>query len=285
MSTLPGQGAPLIMGILNATPDSFSDGGRYCDPKRAVAHARDMLRQGADIIDIGGESSRPGAERVSPQEQMRRTLDIIAACRAELPGAIPISIDTSRAGVAEQALDCGATMINDITAGGDDPGILTLAAERNVPICLMHMQGRPQTMQDAPHYEDVIGEVRHYLLQRAETALAAGVAREHIILDPGIGFGKTSRHNLQLLAGLPQLVATGYPILLGTSRKGFLASHSRSETPDGRLHAGCATTVWGVASGVRIFRVHDVLAHRESADTAWAIRGETAQPLQEPGDG
>lgn len=285
MSALPGQGAPLIMGILNATPDSFSDGGRYCDPERAAAHARDMLRQGADIIDIGGESTRPGAERVSPQEQLRRTLDIIAACRAELPGAIPISIDTSWAGVAEQALDCGATMINDVTAGSDDPEILTLAAERNAPICLMHMQGRPETMQDAPHYEDVICEVRRYLLQRAEAALAAGVAQERIILDPGIGFGKTSRHNLQLLAGLPQLTATDFPVLLGASRKGFLARHSRSEAPPAeRLHAGCATTVWGVASGVRIFRVHDVLAHRESADTAWAIRGETAA-AQESGDG
>ncbi len=263
---------PLIMGILNLTPDSFSDGGQHNTLDSALSHIRRMVLEGADIIDIGGESTRPGASRIAIQEQLARTVDIIAACRREIPERIDISIDTTRAQVAEAALNVGATMINDVTAGTDDPSILDLAAERKVPICLMHMQGRPADMQHDPHYRDVLAEVRQYLLERTEVAIRCGVDRERLIIDPGIGFGKTAGHNLRLLAGLPGLVECGYPVLLGASRKGFLKPYSRAaEAAADRLIPSCATTVIGVQAGVRIFRVHDVQANREAADTAWDV--------------
>ncbi|MHC8441848.1 MAG: dihydropteroate synthase [Candidatus Eutrophobiaceae bacterium] len=266
---------PLIMGILNTTPDSFSDGGCFNSLKTALSQIHRMVAEGADIIDVGGESTRPGAERVSIKEQMARTLDIIDACRHEVPERIEISIDTSRAIVAEKALERGATIINDITGGTDDPEILQLAAARQAPICLMHIQGRPKDMQKNPHYVNVVSEVRAWLLSRAEAAQRTGVAAKRIILDPGIGFGKTATHNLQLLAGLSSLTMEGYPILLGTSRKGFLKTYTAATPLATGLHEriipGCATTALGVQAGVRIFRVHDVLAHRQAADTAWDI--------------
>ena len=275
---LRGAANPLLMGIFNATPDSFSDGGRYPATSDAMNRIRDLVASGADLIDIGGESTRPGAKPVPEALQMQRTLDIIAGCRAAHE-SVAISIDTTRSRVAEQALHCGATWINDVTAGTDDPDMLGLAAEHEVPICLMHMQGRPATMQQAPHYENVVEEVYRYLLQRAEAAVAAGVREDCIVLDPGIGFGKTYLHNLQLLASLPRFVATGFPVLLGTSRKGFLAPYTRTgPDPADRVIPTCATTAWGTASGVRIFRVHDLPENREAADTIWAIKTMTQPP-------
>ncbi len=260
---------PLIMGILNATPDSFSDGGLYTQPEAAVSHILRMTEEGADIIDVGGESTRPGADRIAVDEQLRRTIDIIAECRRRAGTQIGISIDTTRARVAEKALDAGATMINDISAGTEDPDLLSLAAERRTPICLMHMQGEPATMQDKPAYDDVVEDIRGYLLQRADEALKAGVEQPRIILDPGIGFGKTGEHNLRLLHHLGDFVCTGFQILLGASRKRFIRSICATEH---HLAGGtCATTALGVQAGVHIFRVHDVAENRQAADVAWAI--------------
>ena len=272
--------APRIMGILNVTPDSFSDGGRFADPEAAVAQARHMIAQGADIIDVGGESTRPGATRMSADEQIERVVEPIRRIRSLLeqegPGrASDISIDTTLSGVAEAALDAGATMLNDVSAGREDPGMFALAAGRGVPIVLMHMLGEPATMQKNPRYGDVVAEVRQFLLDRAAAAEAAGVARGQIIVDPGIGFGKTVEHNLQLLAALPQLVGTGYRVLLGTSRKRFLGGLScTGQVPAAaadRIGGTAATTALATAAGVSIIRVHDVAINRQAADVAAAI--------------
>lgn len=261
------------MGILNITPDSFSDGGRYLEPEAAVARALRMLEEGADILDIGGESTRPGSAPVPPEEQQRRVLDVIRVLRERLPQGVPLSIDTTWASVARAALAAGADWINDTSAGLDDPGMLPLAAEQHAPIVLMHRSGTPQTMQQAPSYADVVGEVRDHLAARAEAALAAGVRECDILLDPGIGFGKTQAHNLALLAGLGRLVELGLPVLLGTSRKGFLGALCGHVAPHERVAATCATTALGVMQGVAVFRVHDVAANRQAADVAWAISG------------
>ena len=262
------------MGILNRTPDSFSDGGRYLDREAALEQALTMIAQGADIIDIGGESTRPGALPVPPEEQQRRVLDVIRLVRERIAPEIPLSIDTTWSSVARAALDAGANWINDTSAGLDDPQMFALAAERGVPIVLMHRQGRPQTMQLDPRYVDVVAEVRDHLAARAEAALAAGVRECDILLDPGIGisFGKRSVHNLALLAGLERLVALGFALLLGTSRKGFLSEICGGAAPEELQCATCATTSLGVMAGVRVFRVHDVAANRQAADVAWAIR-------------
>ncbi|MCC6202856.1 MAG: dihydropteroate synthase [Gammaproteobacteria bacterium] len=264
------------MGVLNLTPDSFSDGGRYADDDEAIAQAETMARHGADIIDIGGESTRPGAARVDATEQLRRIESVLGALRVRLPGLL-LSVDTTLPRVAERALDLGAGMLNDIAAGAE-AGMFALAAERRVPIVLMHMRGAPSTMQAAPAYRDVVGEVRAYLLARAELAERAGVAREHIVLDPGIGFGKTVAHNLALLTGLPELVATGYPILLGASRKSTLRTVCGAHQDPALVGATCATTALAFTHGVRIVRVHDVLPNRQAADVAWAIRSSREAP-------
>jgi dihydropteroate synthase len=264
---------PLIMGILNVTPDSFSDGGLYRDGRDALAHATQMVEEGADIIDVGGESTRPGSTRVEAAEQQRRVVDIIRSLRNTLPESVLIGIDTTLAEVASAALDAGASILNDISAGRDDPEMFRLAAERQVPLILMHMQGTPGTMQQNPTYGDVVEEVREFLLERAAAAQFAGVQKEQILLDPGIGFGKTREHNLALLAGLHRFVETGYPILLGASRKRFMGSLCRETEPKNLVGATCATTAFGVAAGVRVFRVHDVRANRQAADVAWAILG------------
>jgi len=264
-------GRPLIMGILNATPDSFSDGGRFLDLERALAQAARMADEGADIIDIGGESTRPGADPVPVAVQIERVVPIVRAIRGKLSPELAISIDTTWSAVAEAALDAGADMINDVAAGRDDPGILALAARRNVPIALMHMQGAPKTMQDNPGYGDVVAEVLGFLETRIEAALAAGIPPDNIILDPGIGFGKRREDNLRLLAGLGRLVATGHTVLLGTSRKRFMGAICGETRPDQLLGATVATTAWGVAQGVGIFRVHDVRENRQAADVAAAI--------------
>lgn len=260
------------MGILNVTPDSFSDGGCYAELEQAVAHGLSLVEQGADILDVGGESTRPGSQPVPPEEQLRRVADVIGELRERIPSHIDISIDTTSAQVAQVALDRGATWINDTTAGCADPAILRLAAERRAPIVLMHHQGTPATMQLEPRYQDVLAEVCDFLAARAEAALAAGVPEWNVLLDPGIGFGKSAAHNLALLAGLDRLVALGFPVLLGTSRKRFMGAICQCTAPTELMPATCATTAIGVMAGVRVFRVHDVAANRQAADIAWAVR-------------
>jgi dihydropteroate synthase len=263
---------PRVMGILNVTPDSFSDGGRFRGEEHAVEHGLQMAREGAELIDVGGESTRPGAQRIPAAEQLRRVLPVIRGLRAGLPSEVSISIDTSNAEVAQAALDAGAAMINDVFAGRDDPEMLPLAARAGVPLALMHMQGEPGNMQDNPYYDDVVEEVRAFLLERAAAAEAAGVERAKIYIDPGIGFGKNRQHNLQLLASLDRFVHTGYAVLLGTSRKRFMGSICQVENYDELVAATCATTALGVTAGVRLFRVHDVRENRQALDVAWAIK-------------
>ena len=260
------------MGILNVTPDSFSDGGRYLAREQATAHGLALAAAGADIIDVGGESTRPGAREVAPAEQIRRVVEVIVALRRALPGEVSISIDTTSAVVAEAALQAGATMINDVSAARRDPRMLGLAASSGASLVLMHMQGSPQTMQDDPCYDDVVAEVELFLSERVFCAVRAGVREEQIILDPGIGFGKTVEHNLQLLAGLSRLVGLGYPVLLGASRKRFLGAVTGVSEPARLTAATCATTALGVFAGVSIFRVHDVAENRQALDVAWALR-------------
>lgn len=268
---------PRIMGILNITPDSFSDGGAFLLPQLAVDHALAMEAAGADIIDVGGESTRPGADRVPADQQLRRVLPVIAALRASLRQDTGISIDTTLAGVAEEACAAGATMLNDISAGEEDPGIFRLAAKLKVPIVLMHKQGMPASMQVRPDYTDVVGEIKGYLLSRAEAALQCGVAANQIILDPGIGFGKTLQHNLQLLANLSAFTSLGYPILLGASRKASLAQICDEADRKELVGATCASTALGVLAGVRLFRVHDVKENRQAAAVAWAVQRAAIQ--------
>ena len=263
---------PLLMGIVNVTPDSFSDGGRYLDQGLAVAHAQVLVEEGADIIDVGGESTRPGSQRVPDEEQVRRTVPVIRQLREQLPPAVVISIDTTCAKVAGEALAAGASLVNDISAGRDDPGMLALAAAAGVPIILMHMQGTPATMQDEPCYENVVEEIREFLLRRVDAVLAAGIATDRIIIDPGIGFGKSRQHNLELLANLDRFTDTGFPVLLGASRKRFMGSICAEERFDELLGASCAATVIGVMAGVRILRVHDIKANRQAMQVAWAVK-------------
>lgn len=250
------------MGILNVTPDSFSDGGRYLDPVQAVGHARQMVADGASIIDVGGESTRPGATAVSAGEEERRVVPVIEALVAD---GIRVSIDTTKAPVARAACAAGATLVNDVSAS-----LAEVAAECGAGWVAMHRQGTPSTMQDAPRYDDVIGEVTEYLVARAEAGRAAGVAE--IWVDPGIGFGKTDQHNLTLLAHLDRIVDTGWPVVVGTSRKGFLgrllAGSDGTAEPapvDDRLVGSLATATWAMAQGVQMIRAHDVLPTVQAA--------------------
>ncbi len=261
---------PLIMGILNLTPDSFSDGGRY-DTASAVIRGLEMVAKGADIIDIGGESTRPEALRVSAAEQNRRVLETIEVLRDRLPAGFPISIDTTLSEVARRAIERGASMINDVSAGRDDPEMFSLAAATGVTLALMHMQGTPETMQREPAYTDVVSDVKAFLEARVEAALTAGVEREALLLDPGIGFGKRKQHNLQLLAELKQIDELGFPLLLGVSRKRFMGSLCHQTEPAQLIPATCVCTALGVMAGVKVFRVHDVWQNRQAADVAWAI--------------
>ena len=264
---------PLIMGVLNVTPDSFSDGGEFVRVESALAHARLMLAAGAALIDVGGESTRPGAQAVSDVEQLQRVLPVLHALRTEMPAGCALSIDTRSPAVAAQAIAAGAALVNDISAASD-PRLLEVVAASEVGLVLMHMQGTPTTMQHNPHYADVVTEVVEFLVARAAAAERGGVARERILLDPGIGFGKTKAHNLALLAGLSHLVATGYPVLLGTSRKRFMGAICRETMFSDLVGATCATTVLGVQAGVRVFRVHDVQANRQALEVAWALTGQ-----------
>jgi len=266
---------PRIMGIINVTPDSFSDGGKWLERGAALAHAKQLVAEGAEVLDIGGESTRPGSQRVDVDEQRRRVEPVVAAVREALPEVV-ISIDTTRAAVAEAALDAGADMLNDVSGAMEDPTMLALAAERSVPIVLMHMRGEPGTMQDDPRYDDVVAEIRDDLVERAEAAVAAGVANEQVMIDPGIGFGKTREHNLALMANLAAFVETEHAVLLGTSRKRFMGSictepDGSAPKPETLVGATAATTAIGVAAGVAMFRVHDVRANRQAADVAWAV--------------
>lgn len=262
---------PLLMGILNVTPDSFSDGGLHHDRDTAVARALEMVEQGADIIDIGGESTRPGAERVTEQEQSQRVLPVISELRQQLSAAIPISIDTTSTRLAGAALEQGATIVNDISAGRDDPGMLKLVAEAGVPYIIMHMQGTPSTMQDNPHYDDVVAEIKTFLLTRAEAATEAGVKQKNLVIDPGIGFGKSKRDNLDIIAHLDSFTATGYKVLLGASRKRFMGSICEITSYRELVGATCATTTIGVFAGVHILRVHDIKENRQALDVAWSL--------------
>ncbi|HEX7758162.1 MAG TPA: dihydropteroate synthase [Caulobacteraceae bacterium] len=263
---------PLVMGIVNVTPDSFSDGGRFLGGAAALDHARRLIGEGADILDIGGESTRPGAEPVGETEEIARVAPLIAALRAASP--IPISIDTMKPAVARAAVAAGATMWNDVTALGFAAEGAAVAAELGCEVVLMHMRGQPETMQAAPRYDDVVAEVCAFLLARAETAMAAGVARERIWLDPGLGFGKTAQHSLTLLRNLDTLVALGFPVLLGASRKSFLRTVDPSaKNADDRLGGSIGAALAGAAAGVAAVRVHDV---RETVQAlaVWAAIGQ-----------
>jgi dihydropteroate synthase len=245
------------MGVINVTPDSFSDGGRHFDPAEAVARARAMIADGADLLDIGGESTRPGAAPVGEAEEIARVVPVIAAVRAE--SAIPISIDTMKPAVARAAVAAGADIWNDVTALTWSPDSPAVAAELGCGVVLMHMKGEPRTMQDAPHYDDVVGEVCSELGQCARAAMAAGVAREKIWLDPGIGFGKTTEHNLALIAHLDRLADLGFPVLLGVSRKRFIAAlDPAAKAPTERLAGSLAAALAGARAGATAVRVHDV---------------------------
>lgn len=256
------------MGILNLTPDSFSDGGSHSEPDIAIAHTRRMIDDGADIIDIGGESTRPGSQPVAADEQIRRVLPIVDAVRRMWDG--PISIDSTSSAVAEAALASGASWVNDISALRDDSRMIEVVSKHRCPVVLMHMQGRPHSMQESPVYTDVVTEVKSFLAERALFAGRHGVLHENIILDPGIGFGKTLEHNLELLRRLPEIVAIGYRVLIGASRKSFIGRLTGTPV-DGRLAGSIAVAIKATESGATIIRVHDVAATRQAIDVNRAV--------------
>ena len=263
-----------IMGILNVTPDSFSDGGEWFERDAAIAHARELVAEGAAILDVGGESTRPFAEPVALEEELRRVLPVIAAlagCGAQL------SVDTMKLEVARAALDAGATYVNDVTAFRHEPAMAALVAERGCDCCLMHMLGDPRTMQVNPRYDDVVSEVKAFLAERAAFAVGEGIGEERIMVDPGIGFGKTVEHNLELLRRLDEIVALGFTVLIGTSRKGFLGRLVGREDPHDRVAATVATNVLALERGASVFRVHDVAANADALRvTAATLRGDGA---------
>ncbi len=263
---------PVIMGILNVTPDSFSDGGKFSGLDAAMRQVELMVSEGVDIIDIGGESTRPGSDPVAAGEQIQRVVPVIEAIRECVSGDILISIDTTLSEVAKAALNAGANIINDVSGGRADPAILMLAAKTGVPIILMHSQGTPKTMQDNPHYDNVVQDVLDALHESISAALKAGVKKEAIAIDPGIGFAKRKQDNLDLLAHLDKLVATGFPVLLGTSRKRFMGAICDVTEPLELVTATAVTTALGVMAGVQMFRVHDVKENRQAVDVAWAIK-------------
>jgi dihydropteroate synthase len=273
---------PLIMGILNVTPDSFSDGGRFNHIDAALKQVEQMLSEGADIIDIGGESTRPGSDPVSSEEQLRRVIPVIEAIRKQITDKVVISIDTSLSTVADAALQAGANFINDVSAGLNDPDMLALTAKRAVPIILMHSQGTPKTMQDNPYYENVVTGVIDFLKLRITEALQTGITKDNILIDPGIGFGKRKQDNLDLLANLDKFVALGYPVLLGASRKRFMGAICDVTEPSELVIATAVTTALGVMAGVQLFRVHDVKANYQAATVALAIKQHINKFYYEP---
>jgi len=266
--------SPCVMGIVNVTPDSFSEGGALGAPAAALAALARQAADGAAVCDLGAESTRPGARRVPAAEQLRRLRPVLDAVAARPPG-VALSIDTTRATVAAAALDAGAVLVNDVSAGREDPAVLGLVAERGAAVCLMHMRGQPRDMQDDPRYDDVVGEVEGFLEARARAAAAAGVPAARVLLDPGIGFGKTLEHNLALLRALPRLRALGHPLVVGLSRKGMIGALTGRPLDD-RLAGSIGGALAAVAGGADVVRVHDV---RETVDAlaVWrAVRGDAA---------
>lgn len=257
------------MGVVNVTPDSFSDGGLYLEPARAIDHGRELAEAGAAILDVGGESTRPGAEPVAVAEELERVVPVVEGLASS--GAA-ISVDTSKRPVAEAALAAGAEIVNDVTALRGDPEMAALCADRGPTVVLMHMAGSPRTMQDSPHYDDVVGEVKAFLAERVEAALAAGVEEDRIWLDPGIGFGKTAAHNHELLRRLGELRGLGRPLVIGTSRKSFLGSADGSPAGE-RLGGTIASSVLAAAEGADVLRVHDVAEVAQALTVATAILG------------
>ena len=272
-----------LMGIVNVTPDSFSDGGLFLDPEAAIAHGRELATEGAEILDVGGESTRPGAEAVDAAEERRRTEPVVATlAAADGPGAT-VSIDTSKAPVAEAALDAGASIVNDVSALTADPELAALCGERGCDVVLMHMQGTPRTMQQNPVYDDVVDDVKAFLAARVEAAVAAGVDEQRIWLDPGIGFGKTLAHNLELLRRLPELRELGRPLVIGTSRKSFIGRLTGREVGS-RLGGTIASNVLAAAAGADVLRVHEVAEIREAltvADSILGRRGWCGEPARD----
>ncbi len=259
---------PVLMGVLNVTPDSFSDGGRFFDRAEALRRLEELQAEGADIIDVGGESTRPGASPVSGEEELRRVMPAVEAAAARLD--LPVSIDTTKSGVARAALDAGAEVINDISGLRFDPELAELAAESGAGLVLMHIRGEPRTMQRDVHYDDLMGEIVGELRESTERALAAGCRAEQLVVDPGIGFGKTAEHNLAIINGLGGLQELGYPVLIGPSRKSFIGKILGLEVGE-RLEATIAACVVALLRGARIFRVHDVAEARRALDMAEAI--------------
>ena len=263
------QGRIVVMGVLNVTPDSFSDGGLFVEPHLAIEHGMRMVEEGADLVDVGGESTRPGAEVVTVEEELRRTVSVVAGLASR---GVAVSIDTSKAEVAKACLEVGAVVVNDVTALSN-PAMSAVCADAGCTVCLMHMQGDPRTMQAAPSYTDVVSEVRDFLVSRAVQAKAAGIA--DVWIDPGIGFGKTVQHNLALLAHLEKLVESGFPVLVGVSRKSFigrvLADGDSPLPSDQRLEGSLAAQVLAQAKGARIVRTHDVVETRRAAALAAAV--------------
>jgi dihydropteroate synthase len=263
------------MGVLNVTPDSFSDGGRYLSVDAALAQARRLIDEGADILDVGGESTRPGAQPVPVDEEIRRVVPVIEALS---DCGVPVSVDTRRAAVMQAALDAGAAILNDVSALTADPDSLSVAAASGAPVVLMHALGDPRTMQDDPRYDDVVGEVRDYLAARIDACVAAGIARDRLIVDPGIGFGKTLDHNLALLRALDRFHALGCPLLLGVSRKSFIGRLAGGVPAERRLAGSLAGALAGVLHGVHILRVHDVADTRQAIAVWQAIfQGSTTE--------
>jgi dihydropteroate synthase len=254
------EGSPAIMGVVNATPDSFSDGGLCLHPEAAVERSIKLFEDGADIVDVGGESTRPGADPVTVDEELKRVIPIIEGVRSVTDR--PISIDTAKSEVAKQAVEAGANMINDISAGKFDEGMYRVAANSGVPICLMHIKGTPRDMQNAPSYVDLVGEVREYLKDAVEAAVGAGVSRDRILVDPGVGFGKTVEDNLELIRRLDEFKGLHSSILIGTSRKSFIGKMLNMEVND-RLEGTLATLAASINHGAQILRVHDVAAARK----------------------
>lgn len=260
---------PLIMGVVNVTPDSFSDGGRFFDADRAVAHAKSLIAEGADILDIGGESSRPGAAPVSLEEERRRVLPVLERV---IDLGVPISIDTCKPALMREVIALGAAMINDIYALRE-PGVIDAVADSDVAVCIMHMQGDPGSMQQAPHYRDVVAEVREFLAGRVQAALRGGIDASRIVLDPGFGFGKGTGHNLALLRSLPEIAALGYPLLAGLSRKSLLGKITGKATDD-RSYASVAAALIAAQNGAVILRVHEVSATRDALLVQQAVSND-----------
>jgi dihydropteroate synthase len=271
---LPLGGRTLVMGIVNVTPDSFSDGGLLAGPEAAVKHGLRLLEEGADLLDVGGESTRPGSDPVSADEERRRVVPVVEGLRREAPEAL-LSVDTRKAEVAGDALAAGADVVNDVGAGGD-PAMFATVAAAGAGLVLMHLRGEPKTMQDDPTYDDVVGEVRAFLADRLETAVAAGVGRDRLAIDPGIGFGKRLEHNLEVLRAIGSFRDLGVPVVVGASRKRFVGELTGVEEPADRLEGSLGAAAWCAAQGVEVIRVHDVLATVRALGVVDAIRRGSA---------